>query len=239
MSKTKITNFNVNWLNIKNLCRNTVALQDSCIEPSKEWKRKILICKHSPIRAGEVQWKWTLPTYVSNHYARHVHSEKWVTSQRDDRSKDGIPRSQKSQTELVDMSILSNLDALSSMAEKRLCMCADKTTREYMFDLKEAIKEYDEDISWSLVPSCIRLGGCPEEFSNCKFYENFSNNLSRDQLIDIIGRYDAYERYLNGELENNNELMLLFDELIKDTAGGLETFESREKAKELVKKYKK
>ena len=48
--KTTIKNFNVNWLDIKNACRQTVSMGDSKLEPTSEWKRKLLICRHSPLR---------------------------------------------------------------------------------------------------------------------------------------------------------------------------------------------
>ena len=36
--KTTIKNFNVNWLDIKNACRQTVSMGDSRLEPTSEWK---------------------------------------------------------------------------------------------------------------------------------------------------------------------------------------------------------
>ena len=38
--KTKIEKFDVDWLNIKNLCRETVSMGKSELEPTQEWKRK-------------------------------------------------------------------------------------------------------------------------------------------------------------------------------------------------------
>lgn len=238
MSKTKIVNFDVDWLNIKNLCRGTVNMKDSEVNPSIEWKRKILICRHSPLRSGSVQWKWeSIPSYVMGHYVRHVHAIPFVTTSREDRT--GVPREQRKQTDMVSMQMIANIEELQNIAEKRICYQADKTTREYMMDLKEEIKKYDEDIAWSLVPSCIRCGGCPESFSNCNFYENFSNNLSRKQLLDLKERYSAYDKYLKGELVNNNELTELYQELTKEVVGGMETHDSRENAKKIIERVKK
>ena len=38
------------WNNILNLCRHTVGKSEISKEPSKEWKKRILLCEHSPIR---------------------------------------------------------------------------------------------------------------------------------------------------------------------------------------------
>lgn len=195
MNKTKITNFNVNWLNIKNLCRSTISMKDSKIEPNDEWKRKLLIARHSPLRNGTIMWKWEeIPYAISTHFARHhIGTEKYVSTSREDRT--GVPRYQRSQMDSVSMTMEANIEALQNIAEKRLCTCADKTTREYMMDLKDEIKKYDEDIAWSLVPSCIRCGGCIEEFSNCKFYENLSKEWTIEEQKDIKTRYNKYEEY--------------------------------------------
>jgi hypothetical protein len=56
-TQVKITNFNVNWKNIKSACMTTISKEAGDKEPSHEWKRKLLLCEHSPIRRGVVSWK--------------------------------------------------------------------------------------------------------------------------------------------------------------------------------------
>lgn len=190
--KTKIEKFDVDWLNIKNLCRETVSMGKSELEPTQEWKRKLLMARHSPLRAGEIQWRWEeIPYAISTHFARHVHSEKWVSTSRADRTeiKD---RSKRSQMDNVSMIMRSNIDALQAMAEKRLCLQADPLTRAYMQSLVKAIQEYDEDLAWSLVPSCIRAGSCIELFGKCKFYDDLMKDVTKEEQMDIIKRYDIY-----------------------------------------------
>ena len=193
--KTTIKNFDVNWLNIKNACRQTISMCDSEIEPTSEWKRKLLICRHSPIRIGSVLWKSEdVPFYVMGHIVRHnVGCTPFVSTSREDRT--GIPRNERKQTDFVDMQMIANIEALINISERRLCTCADPTTRKYWEAVLEAIKEYDEDIFWACVPQCIRCGACVEPFSDCRFYENFSKNLTPEQQTDIMARYDAYNEY--------------------------------------------
>lgn len=193
--KTTIKNFNVNWLDIKNACRQTVSMGDSKLEPTSEWKRKLLICRHSPIRIGSVLWKSEdVPFYVMGHIVRHnVGCTPFVSTSREDRT--GIPRNERKQTDFVDMQMTANIEALINISERRLCTCADPTTRKYWEAVLEAVKEYDEDIYFACVPQCVRCGGCVEPFSECNFYDNFSKNLTSEQQTDIMARYDAYNEY--------------------------------------------
>lgn len=193
--KTTIKEFNVNWLAIKNACRQTVSMGDSELEPSSEWKRKLLLCRHSPLRLGNVLWKSEdVLFYVMGHIVRHnVGCTPFVATSREDRT--GIPREERKQTDLVDMQMVANIEALLNISERRLCLCADKNTIVYWQSVLDAVKEYDSDIFWACVPQCIRCGSCIEPFSNCKFYENFSKNLTLEQQINIMTRYDAYNEY--------------------------------------------
>ena len=193
--KTIIKNFNVNWLDIKNACRRTVYMGDSRLEPTSEWKRKLLICRHSPLRIGSVLWKSEdVPFYVMGHIVRHnVGCTPFVSTSREDRT--GVPRNERKQTDFVDMQMIANIEALINISERRLCTCADPTTKKYWEAVLEAIREYDEDIFWACVPQCIRCGACVEPFSDCRFYENFSKNLTPEQQTDIMARYDAYNEH--------------------------------------------
>ena len=197
--KTTIKKFNVNWLDIKNACRQTVSMGDSKLEPTSEWKRKLLICRHSPLRIGSVLWKSEdVPFYVMGHIVRHnVGCTPFVSTSREDRT--GIPRNERKQTDFVNMQMTANIEALINISERRLCTCADPTTRKYWEAVLEAVKEYDEDIFWACVPQCVRCGSCVEPFSECTFYDNFSKNLTLEQQTDIIARYDAYNEYREKE----------------------------------------
>ena len=188
---TKITNFNVNWKNIKSACMTTISKQAGDKEPPKEWKRKLLICRHSPIRRGIISWKWeNIPYAISTHFARHHEGcEKFIGTERTDRT--GINREERSQMNCVPMEMDANLQALMNIAEKRLCMCADPITREYTKSLVEEIRKYDEDVAWALVPQCVRCGGCVEPFSQCLYYHELFKDFEEKE--DVIKRYDYYE----------------------------------------------
>ena len=50
MAKVTVVKFDVNWTEIKNACRKTISMKDSKIEPDSEWRRKLLLAEHSPLR---------------------------------------------------------------------------------------------------------------------------------------------------------------------------------------------
>lgn len=193
--KVKITNFNVNWLAIKSACMTTISKQAGK-EPSQEWKRKILICQHSPIRRGIVSWKWEeIPYCISTHFARHHEGcEKFVGTSRADRTqiKD---RSQRTQMDLVPMEMDANIQALINISEKRLCSCADPLTTKYWLAVLEEIKKYDEDIFWTCVPSGIAHGGCTEPFSDCNLCNKILEKMAPEDRLIISKRYDAYNQF--------------------------------------------
>lgn len=194
--ETVIKKVNVDWKDIKDACRRTIGLDESDKEPSKTWKRKLLICRHSPIRKGTITWKWPeIPYAISTHFARHHEgTEKYISTSRADRTeiKD---RSQRSQMDPVSMEMDANIEALISISERRLCMCADPTTRAYWQDLKDCIEKYDEDIAWAMIPQCVRCGGCVEPFGECKFYEKLMEGHALEEQQDIMQRYDIYREY--------------------------------------------
>lgn len=198
--KPKITNFYVNWLAIKDACMVTVG-KEATKEPTSEWKRKLLICQHSPIRRSLISIKWDkIPYCISVHFARHHEGmEKYVKTSRADRT--NIDRTQRSQMDMVSMEMDMNIQALINLASKRLCCSADPTTIKYTKGLLEAIREYDEDIYWACVPQCIRCGGCVEPFNDCEFYNKLMANTTVEEQQDVVKRYNKYYQYRGGKNE--------------------------------------
>ena len=190
-TSVKITDFNIDWMKIKSGCMTTISKDAGTKEPSQEWKRKLLLCEHSPIRRGEVSWKWeAIPYAISTHFARHHEGcEKFIATEREDRT--NVPREERSQMNPVMMEMDANIQALINISAKRLCTSADPTTRKYWKAVLEAIREYDEDIYWACVPQCVRCGGCPE-YTNCGFYENLMKDEPMEVQRSLVKRYDAY-----------------------------------------------
>lgn len=193
--KVTITDFQVNWQKIKSACMTTISKKAGDKEPSTEWKRKLLLCEHSPIRRGIISWKWEeIPYAMSTHFARHHQGcEKFIGTERSDRT--GIPREERSQMNPVPMEMDANIQSIINISKKRLCTCADATTRQYWQSVIDAIEQYDKDVAWACVPEGIYRGGCPEGFSNCTLCNDIIKSMPEEDRLDPSKRYDAYHAY--------------------------------------------
>lgn len=192
--KARVTDFDIDWMKIKSACMTTIS-KEAGKEPTQEWKRKLLLCEHSPIRRGTISWKFDeIPYCISTHFVRHHEGvEKWVGTERADRTeiKD---RSQRSQMDMVPMEMEANIQAIINISRKRLCTSADPLTIKYWKAVLEAIKEYDEDIYWACVPECVRCGGCPE-YNSCSYYDNLMKDAEPEEQRVLKLRYDRYNKF--------------------------------------------
>lgn len=192
---TRIQKIDCDWVDVKNECRNTVNKDATNTPATKEFKKKLLISEHSPIRLLSVKWRWEgIFSWVSVHFARHwLGWDKWVSTQRTDRT--GIDRNKQPQDTKVNMDIRANAQALINVARFRLCFQASNETRSCMEDLKKEIKKSEPEISDVMVPNCVYRGGCPE-FNQCGFWSIFMEKAeNKEDLLDIQKRYDLYNRY--------------------------------------------
>lgn len=194
-NKPRILNFNVDWIAIKDACMQTIGKEAGEKEPPTLWKKKLLICKHSPIRRSLISVKWdAIPSYVSTHFCRHsVGVTPYVSTSREDRT--GVPRNERKQTDAVSMQLDMNIQALFNIMEKRLCLCSDPETVKRAYGLLEAIEECDETVAWACVPSGIAHGGCTEPFSNCQMCNKVLEQMSPETRLNMMDRYDAYQEY--------------------------------------------
>lgn len=189
--KTEILKIKGDWQDVVDDCRTTVGKDSLGKEPSKKFKREILISEHSPIRSISIKWKWVnIPSWVATHFSRH----KWecfIKTQRTDRT--GTDRNKLPQDEPVIMSGDANTQHLIDMARKRLCYMASPETRKYMEDLKIAIHDVEPEVADVLVPNCVYRCGCPEP-NGCKWFDRVAAKHLNLTSTDIQHRYDAYNK---------------------------------------------
>lgn len=196
---TKIIKIKGDWEEVVNDCRATVGKEELGKEPSREFKRKILISEHSPIRDISIKWKWeTIKSWVATHWVRH----KWecfVKTQRSDRT--GVNRDELPQSTEVTFTGDANSQALIDTFRKRLCYQASTETREYAEDLKVELKKVEPEISDVLVPNCIYRCGCPEKGigKKCEWFDKLAKKYPDFASTDIQTRYDAYNEFFYGE----------------------------------------
>lgn len=150
-----------NWINALSAARNTVNKEVVNKEPSSEWKRKILLAEHSPIRLIKLTYKWTLKSWISVHFTRHkIGIEHFVTTQRDDRT--NVDRDSSTQDTLVNHFFEANAQAIINISRKRLCFQAHKETIEKWKEFLQKVKTEEPELYSVCVPECIYRGFCPE-----------------------------------------------------------------------------
>ena len=202
--KTIFNWFADDWKRVKNHCRTTDNKDFSENEATDVFKKKLLISEHSPIRLLEFDWSWREIYYwLSTEWSRHKF-EKFISSQRDDRLKDDIPRGKKPQDALVNFDGYANMQNLIDAWRKRLCFMATKEARELAEDFKIELHKTHPIESNVLAPNCIYRAGCPE-FKTCGYLVGFNKWLEEnDKELDwtnIQQRYDLYNEYFYSKVK--------------------------------------
>lgn len=191
--KTEILKIKGDWQEVVDDCRATVAKPPLGHEPSVDFKRRILIAEHSPIRDISIRFRWAdLKYWIAMHWKTH-HWESKVSTQRSDRT--GTPRDKLPQDALLTFIGEMNAQHAIDTMRKRLCRQASAETRAYAEDFKAALRETEPEISEVLVPSCVYRCGCPE-LKSCGLWERMvrdTGGLIASQSIDE--RYETYDRY--------------------------------------------
>lgn len=178
--EVRLKKIDINWRNIADVARTTIGLPEGDKEVPSSYKRRLLMCEHSPIRLARVQWKWmSLPYWVSVHIVRHwLGVSHWVSTQRSDRKEDIVPRDQIVQGAPVIHEMEMNAQAMINISRKRLCMLASPETRQAWKMGLDTIKEAEPELYSVCVKECIYRGFCPE-FKTCGYSNsiNYTNEL--------------------------------------------------------------
>lgn len=196
--KTVFNWFGDDWKRVKNHCRTTDNKDFTENDPTDTFKKKLLISEHSPIRLLEFDWSWKgIYYWLSTEWSRHKF-EKFISTQRDDRSDNEIPRGKKPQDSLVNFDGYANIQNLIDAWRKRLCRKATSEARELAEDFKIELHKTHPLEADILVPNCIYRWGCPE-FQMCGHMQTFLKWCDKNQLTcnwtDIQERYDLYNKY--------------------------------------------
>jgi len=175
------------WERVATAARMTVHKAALGHEPTDDFKKRILRAEHSPIR--QLEYDITIkdvPYFVVMHLVRHhIGIEKFVATSREDRT--GIKRDERKQTDLVDCMFSCNVQALISISRKRLCACADSSTRATWRVVVEKLREIDPVLADACVPDCVYRGRCPELYS-CGYALTREFKLATDKYWGEIGR---------------------------------------------------
>ena len=169
-----------------NAARNTVGKKFIDKEPTDAWWRSILKARHSPIRSVIYRvYIEGVPEWVQTHLVRHhIGIEKYVTTQRVDRTNDTRPRSELPQGECKTMLMDINAEAMMNISKKRICRLASKETRYIWEQVLIALHDIDP-VLWNLChPDCIWFGFCPE-MKSCGYVQTNDAKIRRYSLLEI------------------------------------------------------
>lgn len=193
---TEIIKIKGDWEEVVNDCRMTVSKGMLGHEPSKAFKKAILISEHDPIRDIEVKFRWANMKYwIAMHWKTHIWRSR-TNTQRNDRQ-DNYDRNKAPQDSPVEFIGDANAQHLIDTMRKRLCFMAASETREYAEDLKRTLRKVEPELSNVLVPNCIYRCGCPET-GKCQLFKNIIKIDPELASTDIQKRYDAYNKFFYG-----------------------------------------
>jgi hypothetical protein len=158
------------WRDVADSAGTTIHREAGEKEPSSQWKRRMLLCEHSPVRQLIVKCKWyDLKSWVSVHFVRHkIGIEHWVRTQRSDRT--SVSRDDLPQDSLIEHEFEANAQALISISRRRLCQLASVETRQAWQAVLDQIKEAEPELYGACVPDCVYRGWC-FEYKSCGFHK--------------------------------------------------------------------
>lgn len=187
--RTVIKGVKGTWREVADSARTTIHKEAGVGEPSSSWKRRMLLCEHSPIRQISVKAKWyNIPYWVSTHFVRHwlgvIH---WVRTQRTDRT--GIDRHNIGQGADVEHELEVNAQALINISRKRLCRQASPETRYTWQQFLKELESIEPELVSVCVPDCIYRGWCME-YRSCGYH--------LDPKSDYKERLAKYREGING-----------------------------------------
>ena len=154
------------WEWVKTCTLNTVG-KKSATAPTDEWKKKLVLAEHSPLRELWFGIRMEIPYYVSVHFVRHhIGVNHYIQSQRNDRQTN-YDRTEAPQGAPVSHIMSVNAQELVFMSHKRLCRQADKFTRAVMIEIVRQVVEIAPELKEALVPLCEYRNGKCTEFYPC------------------------------------------------------------------------
>lgn len=193
------------WQEIKDSALFTIH-KGSGKYPTSEWKKKILMAEHSPIRSGRLIIEcYDVPSFVIGHIVRHnLGFTPFVASLRSDRAEyDEVPNRNTPNNLRFD----GNFQCFINISRKRYCYCASEETREFWDAVMDEVRKCEPELDLMCVPECVYRGGCPEMFRcNEGLWGKFLKYVTDTghalvKLFNPHTRYELYQQYKTSKKE--------------------------------------
>ena len=168
------------WMITKLCTLNTVGKTSTTL-PTEEWKHKLIMSEHSPIRTLNFVIKMEIPYWVSVHFCRHFTGvTHFVQTQRNDRQ-DNYDRETAPQGQMVSHIMYINAQEVMFMSRRRLCMQASTFTRAVMAEICRQIEERCSYMKGAMEPMCFYRGGRCTEFYPCGLNKTYKSEGHKDE----------------------------------------------------------
>lgn len=173
-----------NWLDVKDSALRTIDKSTSK-EPNSNWKIKILISEHSPIRKLKINIVLEIKSWISVHFVRHkIGIEHWVSTRRTDRT--GVDRNNLRQDEIVVHEMEVDAQAVINISRRRLCYQASKETREVWENVIGELKNVELELASICVKECVYRNGLCSEFYSCGYNKTKEFKAELETYVNII-----------------------------------------------------
>lgn len=181
------------WDMCKRITVGTMGYKNIKTSVDSEWKKKMLIAEHSPIRALTFLVEFqNLPSYVATHLVRHhVGTTPFIESQRNDRQ-EKYDRRKAPQDAPVLARFHMNIQAILNMSHARLCKQASIETQYAWWLFLDELEKIEPEVSHACVPKCIYRNGLCGEFHPC-------TGLSKPKVSDYP---EFFAMFKKGDRDN-------------------------------------
>ena len=174
------------WTDVLNAARFTQRLPLKSGEPSVKWKKKIIKAEHSPLRCLMFNIDfYDIPSYVSTHLVRHVHTQPFVSTSRPDINGHQPSREEQRKTDPVNMRLFLNAQEIINISKVRLCTKAEAKTRSIWFKVIDELSKIEPELANACKPSCFYRGFYPE-IKSCGFADTETFSLMVNDYINSL-----------------------------------------------------
>lgn len=158
------------WFRAKQCALVTVG-ENALTSPTEEWKEKLIVSRHSPLRTLVFTFYIEdIPSWVSVHLCRHIHTQPYVKSQRNDRQSE-YDRNKAPQDAPVNMIWEMNAEEFLVIMNKRLCNKTAKETKDVIYKMKNLVDKSNPEFTNHMIQMCEYHGNKCYEFESCGVYK--------------------------------------------------------------------
>lgn len=176
------------WERVVNAARFTQGKEGLGHEPSDEFKKKIVISEHSPLRLLEFDIKvYGIPYCNMGHFVRHVHAQPFVSTSRPDITGAKLTRHEVPQDAPVNMQLSVNAQEILHISRLRLCAKADKVTVQIWQMVVDELAKIEPILAHACKAQCVHKGFCPE-MKSCGYTGARSFNECRKAFLKFFGK---------------------------------------------------